>query len=183
MRPPWACISSIRICAAAPPIDSNLYGFNLYGRKYFAGTGCVNPFVEGGAGYTFADMDQVRTGGNEQSSPHSHIFNANLALGVDWVLGGTVLTPRLGVDYNHVRTGAYTENGGAIPLSVRSGSLDSVKGIVGLGAKTDVSDCLYLPAHASYRHEFADRNSVIRSSVAALPDVQFVTEGANWVFK
>lgn len=157
-------------------IDTDVYGFNLFGRKYFANRGCVNPFVEGGAGYSYADSKMNRKLLGNHADPDSHILNGNLAVGVDYLVGNLTLTPKLGVDYNHVRTGTYTERG-ASALRVDTDNFDSLRGVAGIGVKSQVNDCLYLTANAAYRHEFADRNAVTSNRFATAPDVLFVTKG------
>lgn len=157
-------------------IDSDIYGFNLFGRKYFANRSSWHPFVQGGVGYSYSDSKQVRKILNNHSSPSTHIINTNLALGSDIESGRFTYTPKIGVDHNYIRTGSYTENG-TNALAVRSSDINSVRGVAGLAVKGQVNDCFYVTANADYRYEFGDRNSTTRSALAQMTNIRFVTKG------
>ncbi|MCD8351118.1 MAG: autotransporter domain-containing protein [Planctomycetaceae bacterium] len=157
-------------------VDSDIFGFNLFGRKYIANGAAWHPFVEGGAGYSYVDSKVVRKLVDATSKPDSHTLNANLAFGVDMVFGNTTLTPKLGVDYNFVHTGSYSESG-IYGLRTQTDDFNSFRGVVGLGVKTQVTDCLYVTANAAYKHEFADRNAITNNRMASLPDILFVSQG------
>ncbi|MDR2390111.1 MAG: autotransporter outer membrane beta-barrel domain-containing protein [Planctomycetota bacterium] len=157
-------------------IDSDMYGCNVLGRGYFANGSIAHPFLQGGLGYTFSDSKQTRKLSNNVSSPDMHIFNANLAFGSDIEAGRWTFVPSLGIDYTFIRTGAYTERGPSA-LSVQRNDVNSVRGVIGMGVKSQVTDRFYVTATADYRHEFGDRNSTVKSCLTQLPAVQFVAEG------
>ena len=160
----------------AADIDSDVYGINLYGRKYLPSSCRADLFLEGGAGFGYSDSDHTRKDLGVTSSPGTRIYNVNLAFGADFHLGRAVVTPKIGLDYNHLGTGSYTERGTG-GLRVKSDNMDSLRGLLGVSVKGHLSDCLYLTANAAYRYEFADRNAVMTSRFVTAPDVKFVTEG------
>lgn len=161
-------------------IDTDVYGINLYGRKYFGAASCRTTrwFVEGGLGFAYGDIDQTRKtnpGGNT-SDTDSQLYNVKLALGVDMDAGCFTFTPKLGLDYNHIRTGSYTESG-LNGLHVNPDNYDSFQGILGLEVKGYVSPALFVTANAAYRYEFADRTATVRNAFTVAPGASFVTKG------
>ena len=164
---------------ALASVDTDVFGLNLHGRKYLAPCG-GRWWAEAGLGFAHGSARQARLslGDVNRSRFHSQLYNARAAVGLDIPAGCRLtLTPKLGLDWNVARTGAYTETGGPTALSVRPETFRSFQGVAGLEAKVQASSTVYLTAGAALRHEFADRAAVLRNSFVAAPDARFEARG------
>ena len=68
--------------------------------------------------------------------------------------------PALGVVYGRAKTGAFTEDGGVLPLSVSAGASESVVSTAGLHLTYQMTSEAAITAKAGWEHEFADVASV-----------------------
>jgi hypothetical protein len=68
--------------------------------------------------------------------------------------------PALGVVYGRAKTGAFTEDGGVLPLSVSAGASESVVSTAGLHITYQMTSEAAITAKAGWEHEFADVASV-----------------------
>jgi uncharacterized protein YhjY with autotransporter beta-barrel domain len=112
-----------------------------------------------GAGYSNFDNHRDTIGGTPAlSSPTGNKVIANFSGGYDFVTGPWRISPIVGVQYDHIGVGSYTEHGGGVyDLSVADESIDSLRSKVGVHVMrnfTCMGATITPTAEASWYHEF-----------------------------
>ena len=167
-------------------IDSDSYGMRLgvLVHNLVPCAGAFNPWLQVSAGYDHSRLDQKNIdylGSRRTSKPKVDAYRASMELGNDIHIGEMItLTPKLGVDYTHIRQGGYRERGAsAYLLTVRHDITNSLRPRAGLRVGANIGANTELSAWGYYRFETLDTHSSFTSTFVAFPDVRFRTMGEN----
>jgi outer membrane autotransporter protein len=109
--------------------------------------------------------------GRNSANFNQNIFSAGLSAKYDFYLGREfLLTPSVGLRYQHLRQGTVTESGLALAQKLNAMPADSLVGTLGLSLSRDFlvgAQGIITPAiYVSWNHEFADDKLQTRARYA-----------------
>ena len=151
---------------------AGVYGNYVKGDEYFEG------YATYGYHDAFSERDYNSTS-TMKSSPDSRSLSLGLTYGKVYEHDSLLLTPSIGLSYENVRVGSYSETGGLAPHSVKKQNYDSL--IATLGGKVqhyeflETGGALIPELRAYWQHDF--------KSDAVDMNVQLVGSGTDYVIK
>ncbi|MDO4427412.1 MAG: autotransporter outer membrane beta-barrel domain-containing protein [Moraxella sp.] len=109
-----------------------------------------------------------------QASTHGASLGVHHRIGTE----NRHISPFVRLDYHRITADAYTETGaGVYNLSVAEQRQDSLKGTLGVQAKTPLGDTLSLTANAALALENGDRHDQVTAQFASTNGTTFITRG------
>ncbi len=151
-------VSSDNVNRTKTDVDS--YQVSLYGDYDID----QSMYVSGNIGYAWNNIDQIRhnvggiSGLTATADYDSNQFMASGEIGRDYAVGTAVITPSVGVDYQHIYVDSYTESGaGGANLNVDNDDLNILEVGVGAKAKWNIPQAdgseVVPSLHAGVRHD------------------------------
>ena len=143
--------------AASSKIRGNTFGLLADGSKTVAGR-----IVALRAAVSYGDFSyDMERSGSKVTDQKLKTVCAELSASTD-VYKSEKLSfgPALGVVYGRAKTGAFTEDGGVLPLSVSAGASESVVSNAGLHLTYQMTSEAVITVKAGWEHEFADAANV-----------------------
>ena len=147
-----------------------LGAYTTYSHDHWYADGLV------GAGYSNYDNQRTTLNGlTANSSPTGNKVIANFSGGYDFIEGPWRISPIVGLQYDHIGVGSYSESGArALDLNVADESIDSLRSKVGFHATRDFNwmGCTLTPdVRASWYHEFLNTTRNVTESAAGGGDL------------
>ncbi len=175
-----ATVDSKNVNTTSTNIDN--YGLTLYNTIGLS----PQTFINDQLNYAYNKIGNTRhnaggTGIDATGNTNSDQYGAKIALGHDYVMGKTLITPDVSAAYTRLTTNGYSEKGSGPNLNVASSSQNNLD--LGVGLKTawtwqDPDGSLMKPSlHAGYDYAAIDDRIDTTSTFIGSPGATFVTTG------
>ena len=165
---------------------SQSVGVSMYGRHAFA-VGSTDAYVSGRGGIATVDSRVKRSvmmGSTTDQSEARHtdkVLSAYLETGFDQALSGNIsMTPFVGVSYDRVNRGSFTESGSAFGLTARDQSYQQVASTLGLRANstfTSFAGKSDVQMYAAWQHAFGNGKLDFAANYTGAPTTGFQVKG------
>lgn len=162
-------------------------GVSVYGRHAFGTVGGSGWYVAGRAGAASIDSTVTRTaviGNTAQSLGAGHSDNLLSAYAeggyVQPLSGDTRLTPYVGLAYDRLKRGGFTESGGVFGLTAGSQAYRQTAGLLGLRSDSSfqwAGGWSVLQAYAAWQHAFTAGSLDFGAAYVGAPAAGFTVQG------
>jgi autotransporter-associated beta strand protein len=169
--------TNVDIDAGGGNIDVNSGKFGLYATAFGRGFYLDTAVSGGPSGYT---THRKALEGTATGSTGGADFNALVAVGYDWKIGGLSIGPTANFQYGYTGLDSFTETGSLAPLKYPNQSNESERTQFGLKTSYDwkIGHIDLLPEFsAAWQHEYGDSTYSIVASLASGAGNSFTVNG------